>query len=245
MNIGLFQTNIEERKLLLDPRTKLLMLITMSIFVLGGAGSYFMPFAAPMLCALPFICMVADRRFSSALLYLGLYGGLYIADICVFSKLSGGIYYGCYIMTSVIFRFLPCVMMAQYVMASTTVSEFLAAMKCMKLSDKIAIPMAVMFRLFPTILEEFNYINAAMKMRDIRIGGKNVCKMLEYRMVPLMSCSVQIGNELSAAALTRGLSGDGNRTNICKIGFHFVDIIMILICIIPYIGLLLFFMGVC
>ena len=36
-------------------------------------------------------------------------------------------------------------------------------------------------------------------------GGKNPFLMLEYRLVPLMVSVVKIGDELSAAALTRGL----------------------------------------
>ena len=43
---------------------------------------------------------------------------------------------------------------------------------------------------------------------------------------------VKIGDELSAAALTRGLGADVKRTKICKIGFRFVDYIVLLGCII-------------
>ena len=82
-----------------------------------------------------------------------------------------------------------------------------------------------------------------MKMRDIRIGGKNVGKMVEYRLVPLMVCSVNIGNELSAAALTRGLSADTKRTNICKIGFHIQDIMIFIIMFVPYIWAILWKAG--
>ena len=72
------------------------------------------------------------------------------------------------------------------------------------LSEKIIIPLSVMFRFFPTVMDEAASINAAMRMRGIYMGGKNVGKMLEYRLVPLMTCCVKIGEELSAAALTRG-----------------------------------------
>ena len=49
-------------------------------------------------------------------------------------------------------------------------------------------------------------------------------KMLEYRFVPMMICSIKIGEELSAAALTRGLGSPVRRTNICNIGFRVIDI---------------------
>lgn len=243
MSLGLLQSNIEDRKLLLDPRTKLFMLITMSVFVLGGAGADKMPYVAPILCVMPLVCMFADRRVGSALLYMGLYGGLTLIDMYLLPVVPGSLYYVCYMTVTVFIRFLPSVIMAQYVVASTTVSEFMSAMKKMHISDKITIPMAVMFRLFPTIMEEFLFINSAMKMRDIRLGGRNVGKMVEYRFVPLMTCAVQIGNELSAAALTRGLGGDVKRTNICKIGFGLTDFFMIILCVIPFIGLLLYSIG--
>ena len=49
-------------------------------------------------------------------------------------------------------------------------------------------------------------------------------KMLEYRVVPLMMSIAKIGEELSAAALTRGLGAPQKRTNICKIGFGPLDV---------------------
>ena len=74
-----------------------------------------------------------------------------------------------------------------------------------------------------------------MRMRGIRLGGKKTTKILEYRFIPMMICSVKIGEELSAAALTRGLGAPVRRTNICHIGFRVVDIILILGCIILFV----------
>ena len=50
-------------------------------------------------------------------------------------------------------------------------------------------------------------------------------------MIPLMTCAVKIGDELSAAALTRGLGGTVKRTNVCRIGFHVQDVIAIIFCL--------------
>ena len=58
--------------------------------------------------------------------------------------------------------------------------------------------------------------------------------MIEYRLVPLMVSVVKIGDELSAAALTRGLGAPVKRTNICKIGFHVQDIVIILLCLLCF-----------
>lgn len=98
-------------------------------------------------------------------------------------------------------------------------------------------------RFFPTVGEEASSISDAMRMRGISFGGNHPGKMLEYRLIPLMTCSVKIGDELSAAALTRGLGADVKRTNICKIGFRFVDYIVLLGCIITLAYLLLVKIG--
>ena len=141
-------------------------------------------------------------------------------------------------------RLMPGLIMGAYMLSSTTVSEFIAAMHRMHIPQQITIPLSVMFRFFPTVLEEFTAINTAMKMRDIRIGGKNVGKFIEYRLVPLMVCSVNIGSELSAAALTRGLGTKVRRTNICKIGFHMQDLTVLLLTAALYILWILGMIGV-
>ena len=55
--------------------------------------------------------------------------------------------------------------------------------------------------------------------------------MIEYRLIPLMVSVVKIGDELSAAALTRGLGAPVRQTNVCEIGFHVQDIIEIVLCL--------------
>lgn len=86
------------------------------------------------------------------------------------------------------------------------------------------------FRFFPTIKEEYQAIRDAMKMRNIRFGGKNPFLMIEYRLIPLMVSVIKIGDELSAAALTRGLGAPVRRTNVCEIGFHVQDFSAIVVC---------------
>ena len=126
-------------------------------------------------------------------------------------------------------------MMGAFLIASTSVSDFIAAMKRMHVSEKIIIPLSVIFRFFPTIGEENAAISDAMRMRGIRFGGRHPGKMLEYRLIPLMISIVKIGDELSAAALTRGLGAPVRRTDICKIGFHAQDVLMAAVCMAGFV----------
>ena len=83
----------------------------------------------------------------------------------------------------------------------------------MHVPDGIAVSLAVVMRFFPTLKEEYSAINDAMKMRGIAFGGGKVSKMIEYRMIPLLFSCVSIGEELSAAAVTRGLGAPVKRTS--------------------------------
>lgn len=238
MGHNVLQAETEKKGLVLDPRTKLILLLTMSVFVLGSAGDTGVKFIAPLFCTVPFILLLTSKKYKSALTYALVYIAASIVLTLLFSIAKGVFKFMLLGTAGIITRFMPSIMVGVYVLSTTTVSEFTAAMLRLGLSEKIIIPMSVMFRFFPTVSDEFAYINAAMRMRGISFGGKNITKMIEYRLVPLLTCSVKIGEELSSAALTRGLGGNVKRTNVCEIGFHLQDIIIIVLCAIPFLLLL-------
>lgn len=62
--------------------------------------------------------------------------------------------------------------------------------------------------------------------------------------MPLIVCSVNIGNELSQAALTRGLGAKTKRTNVCDIGFRAQDFVMFILFLSPYVLLISMYAGV-
>ncbi len=113
-------------------------------------------------------------------------------------------------------------------------------MERLKFPPALIISFAVMMRFFPTVKEENAAIGDAMKMRGIRLGGANAMAMLEYRVVPLLISTVKIGEELSAAALTRGLGSPVKRTNVCEIGFRLRDW---LLCLLAIAALLIWMIG--
>ncbi len=237
------QASIQNRGIVLDPRTKFLLLFTMSLFVLGGAGGEITGRLMPVFCAIPAITLLSAKKFKRAAGYTVLYCLSGAAVFLFSSRVHGFLHFVIMGICGILLRFLPCLMMGSYLVSTTTVSEFTAAMLRMHISEKIIIPLSVMFRFFPTVLDEFKAINTAMKMRGIRFGRVGIAKLIEYRIVPLMTCCVKIGEELSAAALTRGLGGEVKRTNICKIGFHLQDHIVITLCLVPYLLLVLQFFG--
>lgn len=215
----------------LDPRTKIAVLTTIALFILGGSHASVMKYYIIILAAIPLLLLLSARKIKTAVLYFVLYGGSLLLDQFALPRSLGTLNFVILAVSSLIIRFVPGIIMGYFVITTMTVSEFVAAMERMHLPRQITIPMSVMFRFFPTVMEEWSSIGDAMRMRGIRIGGGRSGAILEYRLVPMMMCSVKIGEELSAAALTRGLGGPVKRTNICKIGLHMMDIILLLICL--------------
>ena len=72
-------------------------------------------------------------------------------------------------------------------------------------------------------------IRNALRLRGVG-SLAHPLEMLEYRMVPLLTELMQVGNELSASAMTRGLDAPGRRTNVCPMGFHVQDTVVFLLC---------------
>lgn len=219
--------NIDEKKTLhLDPRTKLLLLLMIAVFVLGGAGGNSLTWARITLATIPMLLILLDGKLRAVMLFSILFAVGCLLQYALLDYSSGILNYMILASAGILTQFLPGLTMGYYVVSTTTVSEFVAAMERMHMPEQITIPLSVMFRFFPTVAEEATDISDAMKMRGISFGGNHPGKILEYRMVPLMTCSVKIGEELSAAALTRGLGAPVRRTNICKIGFKIWDMLL-------------------
>lgn len=223
-------------QIVLDPRTKLLSFLMIAIFVLGGIGGSAMIYLKPLLVVIPFLLLISAKKWKMSFVYIVTYAlGIFI-QVVLDGRLSGIASYLVIMVAGSVTQFLPAIMMGYFVVYTTTVSEFIAGMERMHVTPKITIPLSVMFRFFPTVKEELDAINDAMKMRGIGLRNGKVAALLEYKFIPMMICSVKIGEELSQASLTRGLGSEIKRTNICEIGFHAWDYLVMSLCIAVVIG---------
>ena len=220
----------ESRRSFLDPRTKLALVLILAVFVMGGLGGAQIKTIKTALSALPFLLLLIERqwkRFVRGVLILALGYGFLLAMPCLPGVLNFFVLFCGGILT----RFVVTIVMGEYLIGTTSVSEFISAMERLRMPQAVTIPMSVMFRLFPTIGSEWKSIRRAMRMRSIRLGGARAGQVLEYQLVPMMTSSVRIGEELSASALTRGLGAPIRRTNICRIGLQAQDIILLTGCL--------------
>ncbi len=226
-----FSGTVSKSLLKFDPRTKFMLLITVSIIMMAASmtgASYILN----IICAvISFVLVLTVRKVRVAIGYALLLGLALYCEGYVIPKLSGGANLALMIVCGVISRFSPCYMMGYYTVQSTSVSEFITAMEKIHVPHLITIPLSVMFRFFPTLSEEYASIHDAMKMREISLRKVGIFTYIEYILVPIMMSTVRISDELSAASLSKGLSTAGDRTHVCEIKMRAIDLIVILACI--------------
>ncbi|MCT4562707.1 MAG: energy-coupling factor transporter transmembrane protein EcfT [Maledivibacter sp.] len=209
----------------LDPRTKILFMAFVTTLMFYAYDNIALVTA---LGAIPFILLLLNSQRKTALIYGGLFILAIIAvqlkDMVSLPQVLNSILV---LLIALVMRLFPTFMLGYYIIESTKANEFITAMKRWHVSENLIIPVTVVFRFIPTIQEEYRFITDAMRMREIQLGTKkfyqNPGVFLEYRLIPLMISIVKIGEELSAAALTRGLGSSVKRTNIAIIGFGIYD----------------------
>lgn len=217
---------VERRKL--DPRTKISACLVVSVILLTGGYSLAGEILKYILAVIPFIALLFLKDYKKSLVY----GVIYLI-CCILPELmldNAPLFVNLFFTGIVAFftKISPSGMLMYLVFRTTSVREFVAAMDRMHVPRSFVAPVSAMFRLFPTIIEEYHCVSDAMKLRDIGSVRKPM-EMLEYRMVPFIVSVVTIGNDLSATVLTKGIDAPYKRTNLCKIGFTFRDNIVFLL----------------
>lgn len=229
MGVELLASKRNRSGICFDPRTKLAVLVTLAVLILGGSfqtAFYYLP------ACFPFFMLLASKKWKGAGVYCGVFSVCLLLQEFALPHISGIPGYLLMLVVVMPLYFSPSFAAAYFAVTTTTVSELVAAMERLHIPKQVTIPMAVMFRFFPTMMEEWAAIGDAMKMRGIHLRGGKAVSILEYRLVPMLMCCVKIGEELSAASLTRGLGGPVKRTNICEIGLHVQDILLLFLCLL-------------
>lgn len=221
----------KRRGFYLDPRTKVLFMAfvtTLMFFVYERLA------IDTAMAIISLTLLLINRQARTGFIYGGLFA------LAIVAKQTQGMYVLpavvnmiSVLLIAMVIRLFPIFMLGYYIIESTKISEFVAAMEKWHIPETFIIPITVVFRFIPTLREESAAITDAMRMREIQFGTKkfwqNPAAFLEYRVIPLMMSVVKIGDELSAAALTRGLGELKHRTSIAVIGFTFYDFVIALL----------------
>lgn len=111
----------------------------------------------------------------------------------------------------------------KFLIKTSDVGSIMSSMDFLRIPKAVSIPVAVMFRFFPSFEEERNNIKMAMKIRGIEI--KNPIKYLEYIAVPLLIISSNIADDIAKAAETKCVANPIKKTRYIAVRVHIIDFI--------------------
>ncbi|NEG89065.1 energy-coupling factor transporter transmembrane component T family protein [Bifidobacterium aerophilum] len=132
---------------------------------------------------------------------------------------------------------MPCLITGAYAFTTTSISEFVCAMRRMHVPEAIVIPCMVVIRFFPTIVHDYRQIRNAMALRGIAAGRfalvRHPVQSLEFILVPLLMNATIVSRDLSVAALTKGLGIAGEHTCMTVIRMSWFDWAFMAVCTVP------------
>lgn len=121
-----------------------------------------------------------------------------------------------------------------FLVRTSDVSSIINSLGMIKVPRELSIPLAVMFRFFPSFKEEHYNIKTAMKIRGI--SKKNIMKYLEYVFVPLIILSANLADDISKAAECKAISNPCKKTRYFEVKFKLVDFIYLILFVILFFG---------
>lgn len=217
----------------LDPRTKLYLLLLanlMLFFHVGTAAEAVMT----VLFLLPFLL---EGKGRTALRLALLYMALLAVDVLVIPVATGFLLNLLALFSVGMRMMLPCIITGAYAFTTTTVGEFVCALRKLRLPESVIIPCMVVIRFFPTIREDYRQIRNAMALRGIAEGGaamlQHPAQTLEYILIPLLVNGNNVAQDLSVAALTKGIGLAGAHTCMTRLRMTALDWAYMGLCTVP------------
>lgn len=218
---------MEKQYIKFDPRSKLLTVIFASLLLISRANPsmelVFMVFITLLLCI--------SGSAKKGLIVFTSYIALYILTTTFFYEITGVLSAVISFVLVVYKSLLPPIAAGMFATQNTSVGEWVAAMKKWHLPNFLVIPFIVICRFFPTLRHDFKSIRQAMKFRGIYLSVSQVVKhpiqTMEYFLVPILKQVDYTAQELSAAALVRGLGYEGQHTSVISIKLKLQDYLLI------------------
>ena len=221
-------------KFRMDPRTKLYLLLLANLMLFFHVGTGAEAVAVSLFLLLFFL----SGRIRSGIRLAVLYFGLLAIDLWAVPHAGKGILMNFLSLISVGVRMmLPCIITGAYAFTTTTVGELTCALRRMHVPESVIIPCAVVVRFFPTVKEDYRQIRAAMALRGIAEGKaallRHPAESLEYILMPLLMNGNNVAQDLSVAALTKGIGLPGTHTCMVELKLTVWDFVYPALCTLP------------
>ncbi|NEW51176.1 energy-coupling factor transporter transmembrane protein EcfT [Nocardia cyriacigeorgica] len=202
-----------ERRLHLDPRTKILLVLGASVIVMAPGGARFSAgcIVVGMLLAIgegawPRVLGLPAAAGVSAAVAYALPTVIRHPVIGIIATVA-----------AYLVRLIAIGGIAAHLVRTTGPAEFTAALRAARIPRALTVSATVMLRFVPTIVAEARAVRDAMRLRGL--GGvrgwlRHPIMSIEYFTVPLIASSLRVADDLSATALLRGLGSSTTPTSM-------------------------------
>ncbi|MBQ8279072.1 MAG: energy-coupling factor transporter transmembrane protein EcfT [Roseburia sp.] len=222
----------------LDPRAKLYLLIL---------GNFTLFLHISLTAEIILVAVYLSLFFLAGKIQSGvrmglIYVALIVIDIWII-PIADGVFLNVLSLLSVGIRMmLPCIISGAYAFSTTTVGEMVCGLRKLRIPESIIIPSVTVIRFFPTIGEDYRQIRNAMALRGIASGKgafvRHPAQSLEYILIPLLMNSNNVAEDLSVAAMTKGISLPGEHTSMTELRMTVLDWGYMVVCTLPFIAFL-------
>ena len=219
----------ENKTTVFDMRTLLFLDILIMVFMLISGkpevtlSSFIVAAAVPIITGL----------YGVLLCYAFLFAGLFVYYQFIFHSaiplFHSAVFSVIGVFSFIVQRIIPFMLLGTVIQKQKNISEITMALERMRLPRGIILSIAVMFRYFPAIKDDFFVIIDSMKLKGLytskRSAMLHLIKTMEFIIVPMLFKSLRTAEELSCAALIKGIENTGKKTSYFDVRLRSVDLI--------------------
>ncbi len=173
------------------------------------------------------LCLVC-RAVAGVLVFTGVIV-LLAAGIFLYHQLTGSQTLSGMGFLFLVLKFGPMCAMIVFLYKTVDTTLLLRAMARMQVPSTILLPLGVTLRFMPSFIREFSHVRDALAFRGIILSPRTVLthpfRLMESVLIPLLIRAVFIGEELSRAAMTRGIDAPGRQVSIHDIRLKYKDMV--------------------
>jgi len=136
------------------------------------------------------------------------------------------------IVAFIVQRIIPFMLLGTVIQKQKNISEITMALERMRIPRGIILSIAVMFRYFPAIKGDLFIIIDAMKLKGLYTAKRaaliHPIRTMEFVLVPMLFKSLKTAEELSCAALIKGIENTGHKTSYFDVRLRAADVVFLL-----------------
>lgn len=218
---------MQEIKTAVDVRTLLFLDIVIMVFMLisGKAevtlGSFIVAAAVPVITGLYGVLLCYT------VLFTGLFSYYQVILHLHFPMFQSAGFSVIGILAFIVQRIIPFMLLGTVIQKQKNISEITMALDRMRLPRGVILSIAVMFRYFPAIKDDFFIIIDSMKLKGLYTSKcaaiLHPIRTMEFVLVPMLFKSLKTAEELSCAALVKGIENTGKKTSYFDVKLRPVD----------------------